>query len=241
MGVALADVLARAGLGPDAVELVFTGADRGVENGVAQVYERSLPVAVATSADALLAYALNGGPLPPQHGFPLRLVVAGWYGMTNVKWLTGITAVDAPFAGYQQTASYRIRHEEAEPGEPVTRLLPRALMVPPGVPDFFSRTRHVAAGDHQLTGRAWSGFGPVVEVVVSADRGATWTAGDVEPPAPDPGAWQAWTSRWHATPGEHELWCRATDAAGNTQPLEPPWNLGGYTNNAVQRVPVIVS
>ena len=165
-GVALSDVLTRAGVAPDAPEVVFTGVDRGLEHGVEQVYERSLPVATAMGPDAFLAYALNGAPLPPQHGFPLRLVVPGWYGMTNVKWLHAITAVDAPFTGYQQTTSYRLRQREDEPGEPLTRMRPRALMVPPGVPDFFSRARHVAAGEHRLVGRAWSGFAPI-----SAGRG----------------------------------------------------------------------
>ena len=79
-------------------------------------------------------YELNGAPLPPQHGFPLRLVVPGWYGMTNVKWLESITLVNEPFAGYQQRKSYRVRQEEDEEGEPLTRIAPRALMVPPGFP-----------------------------------------------------------------------------------------------------------
>ena len=81
-------------------------------------YERSLPVADATGPDALLAYVLNGVALPPQHGFPLRLIVPGWYGMTNVKWLTTIAAVDRPFAGYQQSVSYRLRQDDDEPGDP---------------------------------------------------------------------------------------------------------------------------
>ena len=103
---------ARVGVAAGAVEIVFSGADRGVEHGVEQVYQRSLPLDVATGPDALLAYAVNGMPLPPQHGFPLRLVVANWYGMTNVKWLTTVTAVDVPFSGYQQATSYRLRHAD---------------------------------------------------------------------------------------------------------------------------------
>ena len=90
-GVRLRDVLGPAGVRDDAVEILFTGLDRGIEGGVEQAYERSLPLAEALGDDALLAYALNGEPLPPQHGFPLRLVIAGWYGMAHVKWLAGIT------------------------------------------------------------------------------------------------------------------------------------------------------
>ena len=89
----------------------------------------------------LLAYAMNGEPLPPQHGFPLRLVVPGWYGMTSVKWLERITVLDQPFEGYQQVRGYRLRQTPDEPGEPVSRMLPRSLMVPPGIPDFATRER----------------------------------------------------------------------------------------------------
>jgi sulfane dehydrogenase subunit SoxC len=238
-GVALDDVLALAGLAADATELVFSGADRGFEQGVDQFYQRSLPV--AATIDALLAYGLNGAPLPPQHGFPMRLIVTGWYGMTNVKWLTAITAVDQPFEGHQQKVSYRIRCHEGEPGEPLTRMLPRALMIPPGVPDFVSRARYVGAGPHVLTGRAWSGHAPVTDVAVSADGGTTWAQARVDAASGDGGAWQGWNCAWDAQPGDCELWCRATDAAGNTQPVEPRWNLGGYANNAVQRVRVHVN
>jgi sulfane dehydrogenase subunit SoxC len=240
-GVALMDVLAEAGLAHDAEEVVFTGADRGLEHGVEQDYERSLPVATTTGPDALLAYALNGASLPPQHGYPLRLVVPGWYGMTNVKWLSTITVVDAPFAGYQQTMSYRLRQREDDRGEPLTLMMPRALMVPPGMPDFFTRARYVTAGDHHLVGRAWSGCAPVSEVAVSTDGGATWDQAHIDERTTTPGAWQAWSCAWQARPGTTELWCRASDAAGNTQPVNPGWNLGGYANNAVQRVSVLVT
>jgi DMSO/TMAO reductase YedYZ molybdopterin-dependent catalytic subunit len=237
--VALADVLAAAGVSDDAVEMVFGGADTGCENGVPERYERSLPVSVAQSADGVLAYALNGAPLPPQHGYPLRLVVPGWYGMTNVKWLTNIAATGEPFDGYHQTSAYRIQHDEADTGVPVTRMLPRALMVPPGVPEFFTRTRVVPAGHHTLYGRAWSGAGAITRVEVSTDDGATWTEAGLGR-AVDVGVWQEWTVAWQAKPGATVLCCRATDSAGNTQPLTPAWNMGGYVNNAVQRVAVEV-
>jgi DMSO/TMAO reductase YedYZ molybdopterin-dependent catalytic subunit len=239
-GVRLADVLGRVDLASDAVEVVFTGADRGVERGIEQAYERSLPMSVATGSDALLAYEINGAPLPPQHGSPLRLVVSGWYGMTNVKWLTAIRAVDVPFTGHQQLVSYRLRQDADEMGIALTTMAPRALMVPPGVPDFETRERHVSAGDERLTGRAWSGSGPITEVAVSADGCQTWSPAAVDPP-PDTGVWQSWTFTWRAAAGTHELSCRAIDADGNGQPIEPIWNVGGYANNAVQRVRVHVT
>jgi sulfane dehydrogenase subunit SoxC len=120
----------------------------------------------------LLAYELNGRPLPPQHGFPLRLVVPGWYGMTNVKWLERITVLDRPFEGYQHEHSYRLRASEDDPGTPVDRMLPRALMVPPGIPEFLSRERIVEPGQHLLRGRAWSGSAKIASVEVSTDGGA---------------------------------------------------------------------
>jgi sulfane dehydrogenase subunit SoxC len=220
-------------------EVVFTGADHGVERGVEQTYQRSLALADALSDEVLLVHGMNGGPLPPQHGFPLRLLVPGWYGMAQVKWLTGIDLVAGPFEGFQQSVAYRVRHRPGEAGEPVTRMEPRALLVPPGWPDFMSRDRFLRPGRVELHGRAWSGWAPVVRVEVSTDGGASWRDAELGP-AGDPAAWRGWSLPWDATPGSYELCCRATDASGRTQPVEQPWNRGGFANNLVQRVPVTV-
>lgn len=234
-------LLEEAGLSEAAVEVVFTGLDRGVEGGVEQSYQRSLPVAELQRDEVVLAYELNGRPLPAQHGFPVRLLVPGWYGMTHVKWLADVEAVDEPFEGYQQTQAYRTRREPDDVGEPVRRIAVRSLMVPPGIPDFFTRERVVGRGAHEITGRAWSGHASITSVEFSADGGGTWQDADVEQ-ATGPHAWHRWRTVWRIDePGEHELACRATDAAGNTQPLEPAWNLGGYAVNAVQRVRVVVT
>jgi DMSO/TMAO reductase YedYZ molybdopterin-dependent catalytic subunit len=238
-GVALRDVLDEAGVLDGAVEVVFSGLDRGVEGGVRQRYERSLTLEELGRGDAMLAYEMNGQPLPPQHGFPLRLVVPGWYGMTSVKWLSQMTAVTVPFDGYQQTRAYRLRSSEDDPGTPVTLMMPRSLMVPPGIPDFFTRRRHVEVGEHVLEGRAWSGWGLIERVQVSDDAGESWTDAELGEQA-GPHAWCSWSSPWSAVAGEHVLCCRAEDGAGNVQPLEPRWNPGGYANNAVHRVPVTV-
>ncbi|MGW5285248.1 sulfite oxidase [Streptomyces collinus] len=239
-GVPLRLLLDDAGLVPDAVDVVFTGADHGVERGVEQDYERGLPVHVATADEpgVLVAYAMNGAPLPPQHGRPLRLVVPGWYGMAQVKWLRAVTVVDAPFTGFQQSVAYRIRQRPQEAGEPVTRMVPRALLIPPGFPDFMSRTRVVPPGPVLLEGRAWSGRAPVTSVEVSTDDGVTWRQAELEPCRGHRWAWRRWTLGWFAVPGDHVLSARAHDGAGNTQPLDPPWNRGGFANNTVQRVPV---
>jgi hypothetical protein len=108
-------------------------------------------------------------------------------------------------------------------------------MIPPGIPDFLTRARHVRSGAHQLAGRAWSGIAPVTSVAVSTDGGNRWVDAELDPPT-HRAVWQAWRAQWRAGRGSHELCCRATDAAGNTQPLTPSWNIGGYANNAVQRI-----
>lgn len=238
-GVPLKALLDEARVQDGAVEVLFTGLDRGIEGGVEQQYERSVPLDVALGGDLLLAYAINGQPLPPQHGFPLRLLVPGWYGMASVKWLTRITVLDAPHAGYQNAVAYRWRDHEGDPGEPLTRIEPRALMAPPGIPDFMSRRRFAEAGAVTIEGRAWSGWDAIERVEVSTDDGATWTAADLGIPV-GPHSWTPWRFTWDAEPGEHVLCCRARDASGRSQPDAPAWNVGGYANTAVQRVPVTV-
>jgi hypothetical protein len=159
--------------------------------------------------------------------------------MTHVKWLRSITVVDEAFRGWQQDVAYRLRESEDEQGTPVTRILPRSLLVPPGIPDFLTRTRYLDAGRCVVEGRAWSGWAPVARVEVSTDGGASWADAAVGE-APSRYAWSGWRYEWAAAPGEHELACRATDASGRTQPLEPGWNFDGFCNNAVQRVRVVV-
>jgi sulfane dehydrogenase subunit SoxC len=233
-------VLEQAGMLDDAVEVVLTGADRGVQDDIEHDYERSLPVEVALQPDVLLAYEMNGAPLLPQHGFPLRVIVPGWYGMTQVKWLKRITVVSEPFAGFQQAVAYRYATSDEDPGRPVTRMRPRSLMVPPGMPDFFTRERRLAPGPCRLHGRAWSGSGAIERVEVSIDGAARWGPADLQPPA-GPHSWAAWSFDWDARPGSYELCSRATDTRGATQPLEADWNVQGMENNGVQRVPVVVA
>jgi sulfane dehydrogenase subunit SoxC len=240
-GVRVRDVLEDAGILGGAREVLFTALDRGVEDDVEQIYQRSLPLEEALRDDVILAYELNGVPLPPQHGFPLRLLVPGWYGMTSVKWLAGATVLDVPFEGAQMMLHYRLQRDENDPGKPLTRMPPRALAIPPGIPEFHSRERFVDAGLCLLRGRAWSGWAPVADVRVSLDGGATWDDAELERDLDSPWAWCAWSYEWKATPGRHELCVRACDEAGNEQPLESDWNVGGYANNAVHRVIVNVS
>ena len=238
-GVPLHTILTEARVDPAAVEVVFTGADHGVERGVEQDYQRSLPLAEAMRDEVLLAYEMNGMALPPQHGYPLRLVVPGWYGMAPVKWLSDITVVDIPFDGFQQAVAYRFRQNADEPGEPVTRMAARALLIPPGFPDFMSRTRVVHPGPVLLEGRAWSGLAPVEQVEVSVDGGHTWAPAVLEDAGEHRWAWRRWTFTWQATVGRYTLSARAADAEGRTQPVTQAWNRGGFGNTAVQLVPVV--
>jgi sulfane dehydrogenase subunit SoxC len=240
-GTPLAPLLAEAGVSPDAVDVVFTGADHGMERGVEQDYARGLPLADALRPETLLVWAMNGVPLPPQHGAPLRLVVPGWYGMAQVKWLTRIEVVTEPFTGFQNATAYRLKVEEDEDGDAVTRIRPRSLLAPPGWPDFMTRERFVRRGPVLLSGRAWSGRAAVTRVEVSTDGGNSWEVADLGPADPaHPFAWRAWSFAWAAEPGAVELLTRATDAEGATQPVEADWNRQGMANNLVQRVPVTV-
>ncbi|MGH1574364.1 molybdopterin-dependent oxidoreductase [Methylobacterium sp. P31] len=153
-GTPLRPLLEQAGLLDDAVEILFSGWDTGVDLGIEHAFERSLPVADALRPEVMLAWAANDQPLLPEHGFPLRLIVPSWYGVASVKWLRAITALSAPFAGVQQAQAYRYRQTHDEPRRE-KRVM--SLMVSPGIPDMMSRCRFIAPGQHVLQGRAWSG------------------------------------------------------------------------------------
>jgi sulfane dehydrogenase subunit SoxC len=235
-GCSLPALLDEAGVREGAVDVSFTGHDHGTERGVEQDYTRALSLSDARG-DVLVAYEMNGAPLPPQHGAPVRLIVPGWYGMAQVKWLRSITVLASRFTGFQNEVAYRLRAGADDPGVPVSRIQPRALVVPPGFPDFMTRRRVVDAGPVELAGRAWSGRAPVSRVDLSVD-GVTWTAVSLGP-ATSPYAWRPWTFTWDAVPGEYTLSVRAVDEEG-AQPVEQPWNMQGIANNMAQRVSVTV-
>jgi DMSO/TMAO reductase YedYZ molybdopterin-dependent catalytic subunit len=237
-GTPLAALLEAAGVRPGAKELVFRGTDRGIDRGTEHDYARSLTVAEAMRPDVLVVYAMNGQPLLPQHGAPLRLVVPGWYGMASVKWLANIDAVAEPFDGIQQLASYHFRAQASDAGIPCSHMRVNSLMAPPGIPDFFTRRRLLQAGPVRLIGRAWSGGGvPISRVEISVD--GTWRDAKLDPAA-GPWVWRGWLFDWAAMPGEHVLACRATDANGVVQPLDPVPDIGGFGNNSTQCVAVTV-
>lgn len=238
-GTPLAPLIERAQPGADTLDFVFTGADRGFDKGHEHAYGRSLTPRELADLDVLLVYEMNGQPLLPQHGAPLRIVVPGWYGMASVKWLTTIEAWPRRYDGFQQVQTYRYRNHSDDPGHPVTTIRVKSLMVPPGLPDWGSRLRYLKAGPVRVQGKAWSGGGvPIDRVEFGVD--GQWQDAKVLP-ARNRYAWSSWQIDWQATPGAHILQCRATDANGETQPLEAPWDAAGFGNNMVQEVGVYVA
>jgi hypothetical protein len=161
--------------------------------------------------------------------------------MAHVKWLRSVTVVTEPFGGYQQNVAYRYSQAREDGGEPVALMRVRSLMEPPGIPDFLTRTRVLRRGVIDLRGRAWSGRQQIVRVEVSTDGGQAWADAKLEPAASGARAWQAWHFRWQAdSPGNYELVCRATDAAGDIQPVTQAWTARGMGNNMAHRLAVRV-
>lgn len=238
-GVPLRVLFKEAGmrLEQSAREIVFHGADRGIDRGIEHSFSRSLATAEALRPEVLVAYAMNGQALAPQHGAPLRLVVPDWYGMASVKWLERIEAIDRAFDGVQQALSYHFRAVPGERGAPCTRMRVNSLMAPPGIPDYYGRSRTLGAGAVEILGRAWSGNAPIQRVEFAVD--GDWRDALLDAPA-GAHAWRCWRARWNAPPGTQELRCRATDETGAVQPLEAVWDVTGFGNNAAQRVEVNV-
>lgn len=223
-GVRLRDVI---GSLPETVsELVFTGADRGRITGEGTInYQFSLTRDEALGEDPLLVTRLNGQPLSVRHGGPIRLMVPGAYGMKSVKWLAAIHSVDEPFEGHF-VRKYRYRGDPRFTDEsPVDRALVRAVI------SSHSSGDPIAPGPNRVSGAAWSGVGTVDTVGVSGDGGSTWVEAELSHDGDI--AW--WEAEVDIAPGA-VLVARATDSSGATQPLDAPWNKGGYGNNAVHRV-----
>jgi DMSO/TMAO reductase YedYZ molybdopterin-dependent catalytic subunit len=224
-GIPLPHVLGLARLAPRAVELVFAGADGGTPEGQGQriSYERSLPVAASLVQDVILATAMNGEPIPADHGAPVRLIVPGAYGMASVKWLARISAVDRPFRGYYQADRYVVD------GDPLPPVAVRAVITSP--PDGSVVNAPVV-----VRGYCWSGGSPVARVELSDDGGRTWSAAEVEAPV-SPYAWRRWSARWSPRgPGDATLIARAWTHDGECQPLVPRRTELGYLNNAARPV-----
>src|SRR5882672_9632195 len=242
-GVPLRALLERAGLARDACEIVLEGADRGTpkEEPVPPVpisYTWSLPRAKALRSEVLIAYQMNGRELPRDHGFPVRAIVPGHYGMASVKWLTGIQAVREPFHGYWQTADYA--YWASTDGKPVRRPLGemklKSEIARPRVYETLAPNCI-----YTISGAAWAGETDVAEIAVSTDGGRTWAEAEFLDPVRRH-AWRRWKFDWLTPkkPGQYTLLARARDASGVFQPNEHDQNYGVYVINHSLPIEVFV-
>ncbi len=235
IGTPLGRLLEQANPLPEACEALFVGADDGqVEPGRVESFARSLPLDVARNSDALLVWAMNDEPLLPEHGFPLRLVVPGWYGMASVKWLVRISIIPNLFEGYFQKQYAYVGGQGSSESTPVSLMRVRAVIGRP--PDGME----VRSWPVEVAGTAWSGYGPISKVEVSVDNGQSWAEAEVGK-TPSRYAAAPWRFVWDSTtPGTHVIMVRATDEKRNIQPPYPVWNTRGYGNNAFHSVRIVV-
>ena len=237
-GVALSDVIALAGPRPDATHVGFDGADWCPEASPPQRFGGSIPLAKACRPEVILAWAMNGEPLAPVHGAPLRVVVPGYIGARSVKWLERVEVRSAPWPGYFQHVVYRLLPEDGTPGPglgmPLGIVALNADVLAPADGEI------VPAGPVEVRGYAFAGGERhVARVDVSLDGGARWRQADL---LEDLGrwAWRQWSAKLDLAPGEHEIVVRAWDSSAATQPEDEAalWNPKGYVNNARPRVRV---
>jgi DMSO/TMAO reductase YedYZ molybdopterin-dependent catalytic subunit len=240
-GVRLADVLREAGLRPSGKHVLFDGADRPPVPTTPD-FVRSIPLDKAMSPETLLAYEMNGEPLPAVHGFPLRAIVPGWIGSANVKWLARVSVLEREHDGHYMVKGYRSPRTPVAPGEKVdpgemvavTDLDVKSVIARP------ADGARVAAGPVRIAGAAWAGEAEIERVDVSVDFGRTWQPARL---GTDQArfAWRLWDFEWTAKqPGAYLVMSRASDSRGRTQPIAPIWNPNGYLWNVVDQVRVRV-
>jgi sulfite oxidase len=237
-GVRLRDVLQKAGIQSSATEILCDGAD--VPLGTMPDFQRTITAAKALHPDTLLAYEMNGQPLPVEHGFPLRLIAPGWAGDSWVKWLQHIEVLDHEFDGFWMKSAYRHPPNPVPPGTavdpsqmvPVTDLGVKSVIA---VPDAWGKP-----GSVRVQGTAWSNSSPVTKVDVSTDGGQTWKQAKLGG-RPTKYGWRLWQLDWKAAEGKYALMSRATNAAGQSQPLMEQWNPNGYLWNVAQPVAITIS
>jgi sulfite oxidase len=241
-GVRLADVLKRAGIKEGTVEILFDGAD--VPIGTMADFQRSISLAKALHPDTLLAYDMNGEPLPVKHGFPLRAIVPGWAGDSWMKWVTNVRVLREPSTGWWMKNAYLYPRQPVAPGSTVSpeAMAPITSLRIKSIISFPSSSTSLPVGKPVvIRGAAWSGdAGYVQDLSVSVDRGRTWKLARLTGPATRFG-WRLWEFSWTpASEGAQVLLARARDSKGDVQPFVPEWNPGGYLWNGVARVDVNV-
>jgi DMSO/TMAO reductase YedYZ molybdopterin-dependent catalytic subunit len=225
-GVPLREVLELAGIDDGAVEIVCEGADRGSEPDHPEPmnFARGLPLAKALHRDTLLAMRMNGEPLTPSHGFPVRLIVPGWYGVASVKWLTRLEASRVPFRGYFQTVKYTIKRRttDGHATEPLQGMAIKSEIVRPFAGEALG------LGKQRVFGLAWAGEEPVARVELSMDAGKSWQEAELLGPWA-PYSWMMWEHLWDVREaGSYELLSRATSVGGQMQPTQYDPLYSGY-------------
>jgi len=245
-GVRLADVLRHCGISPNAVYVGYKGADTHLSGDANKTpISRGVPMAKALENESLIAFAMNGAPIPAVHGAPLRLVCGGWPGSVSGKWLTELLVRDRIHDGAKMGGnSYRVPCNPVAPG---TQVAERDMCIIESMPvksliSFPESGVQLSANQPMgVRGHAWAGDDHVAGVDISTDFGASWSSAEVSPPV-NRLAWQRWSSSVEfSRPGYYEIWARATDSRGIAQPmLVPGWNPKGYLNNACHRVAVRV-
>ena len=244
-GVRYRDVLNAVGLKPTAIYTAHYSTDRHPSGDPDKVViSRGIPIAKAMKSDTIIAFEMNGGPIPLTHGAPLRVVAPGWPGSASQKWLNRISIRDRVHDGTKMTGkSYRVPNQPVPPGAEVNNSDMRIIEAMP-VKSIITRPEtgyhHKHRETMQIGGHAWAGDRIITKVEVSIDFGATWRRAQVEG-SHNRGSWQDWSSALKfPKPGYYEVWARATDNEGVAQPmLVPGWNPRGYLNNSTHRVAVM--
>ena len=228
LGVPLRTVLEKAQIEENVLEVLFLGGDAGVEGGREVSFARSLPLEEAMHDDVILAYKMNGHPIPLMHGFPVRLIVPGWYGMASVKWLTEIRALSEPYKGYFQKDRYVYATSRNMTDSPVSRIRVKSLILEPSEGAVVKLGKPL-----KVSGLAWSGSGRIRKVEFRTQE-TDWTATRLSHDDLGPYAWSRWSINWRPKAnGRYVLTSRAFDEVGASQPEDPVWNIHGYGYNSV--------
>ncbi len=234
-GVRLADVLKQAGVGAGARHVSFEGLDKPLGSAGIR-FIRSIPIEKALES-TIIAYEMNGDPLPVEHGYPLRAIALGWTGANCVKWLSKITLLEKPFEGFFMDKVYRVfqKGQDSATGEVVTAIPLKSIITSP------ANGAKLLAGDVFVHGAAYSGEAEIAKIEVSVDDGNTWQTAEFIGPH-ERWAWQRWEYHWQAAePGEYRILARATDSRGEVQPMSATWNVLGYGNNGIREHGVSVT
>ncbi len=241
-GVPLSVLLDRGVVRSNAREVILEGADHGMLDDPKSPpgglrFSRSVPLEQARR-DVLLAYRMNGNDVPPEHGFPVRAIVPGWYAMASIKWLQRIIVTDQPFAGYYQTLDYAYWKRRGDTAElsPITELQVKAEIAKPAQGDKVPANSTV-----RIHGAAWASGGEIVQVEMSTDGGSTWKDATLLR-EPKPNAWRFWEFNWKTpnAPGKQTLVARASDSLGRTQPAHRDPDRGTYMINHLLPIEVTV-